>query len=337
MARRLIRSLVLPLVCATAACVPGNRTLPHTSLAAYVAELKNRIPGSGTNAFVAPPQADVDAFQAAMAKLLAGDTTGATSAMNPLGYDVLLLNDQPFQKSYLVAEERQSGFRGLGTYVVDPTGFARNIVVEGPHPLFDADTENESQRIFQEIGARALFIGGTHRCANPAQASPCSGTTNACEGKTQPYRVSDAPHFVGNFINAAHAASVALASRPKSFSVHGNASSAVDVELSDGTRNDAPPTADVNRLREALAARSVSVGSCNAAADRNTFSLNLCGTDDTEGRHSNGSPDACGAAANAASGFFLHIEQHPNVRANPAALIDAIKEVLPPDGASSRR
>jgi hypothetical protein len=36
--------------------------------------------------------------------------------MNPLGYDVYFLNDQIYGKTYLVAEERQTGFRGLGTY-----------------------------------------------------------------------------------------------------------------------------------------------------------------------------------------------------------------------------
>ena len=53
--------------------------------------------------------------------------------------------------------------------------YARNVIVEVPHPIFDINTPEEGSDIFQGLAARALFIAGTHRCANPDTQSGCSG------------------------------------------------------------------------------------------------------------------------------------------------------------------
>lgn len=128
---------------------------------------------------------------------------------------------------------------------------------------------------------------------------------------------------------AAHAAGLQLDPQPISLNLHGNSSEPVEVTLSDGTRIPGSETALVHRLRNALLARSVSVGSCNWPDDGLT-AQNLCGTTNVQGRLSNGSPKACRTGATAASGLFLHIEQHLNIRNDPAPLIDALIEVLSP-------
>ena len=56
---------------------------------------------------------------------------------------------------------------------------------------------------------------------------------------------------------------------------------------------------------------------------------NLCGTTNAQGRLSNGSPEACRMNAASASGLFLHIEQHRNIRDDPSLLIQALQDVLP--------
>jgi hypothetical protein len=84
----------------------------------------------------------------------------------------------------------------------------------------------------------------------------------------------------------------------------------------------------VHRLRNALAARAVTVGSCNWPDDALT-AQNLCGTTNVQGRLSNGSPESCSTSATTASGLFLHIEQHLNIRNDPTLLIEALQEVLP--------
>jgi hypothetical protein len=82
----------------------------------------------------------------------------------------------------------------------------------------------------------------------------------------------------------------------------------------------------VNRLRAALRANGASAGSCNLAADGVS---QLCGVTNVQGRLSNGSSDACAANATGSTGLFLHVEQHINIRREPAPLINALKEVFP--------
>ena len=303
--------------------------LPYTSLKAYVVDLKASIrqnAGRGSNAFGAPSADQVEAFRLAMQQLLRGDVSSAISSLDALNYDLNTLNDES-GKSYLVAQERSTGFRGQGAYIIDPK-YVRNVIVEVPHPIADANTPEEGAEVFQGLAARGLFIAGTHRCANPDTPSGCSGMTTACGGGSIPVRISDAPHFTGNFMYAGHRAALQLDPAPISLNLHGNSSEPVDVTLSDGTRRAGVETALVHQLRNALLARSVTVGSCNWPPDGLT-AHNLCGTTNAQGRLSNGSPEACTVNAASASGLFLHIEQHRNIRDDPAALIGALQEVLP--------
>jgi hypothetical protein len=262
----------------------------------------------------------------AIQQLLLGKVSSGMSKLNALNYDLNKLNDKS-GRSYLIARERSTGLRGLGTYIID-LKYARNVIVEAPHPIFDANTPEEGADIFQGLAARGLFIAGTHRCANKNTPSGCSGTTTACGDGSIPVRISDAPHFTQNFMFAAHRAALQLSPQPIMLNLHGNSSEPVDVTLSDGTRIAGARTALVQRLRNALLARSVKVGSCNWPADGLTAD-NLCGTTNAQGRFSNGSPEACTRNAASASGRFLHIEQHRNIRDDPAALIQALQEVLP--------
>ncbi len=326
MKRALRITVITALILMSAATVRAQGTLPYTSLSAFITDLKASIPRAGTEAFVEPSPADRDAFRVAMQQLLTGDVPSALTSLDALNYDLKFLNDLDFVKSYLVAQERSAGFKGLGTYIVDPN-FDRNLVMEVPHPIFDINTPEEGTAIFQNIGARALLIAGTHRCANLGTPSGCSGTTTAC-GSSQPYRISDAPHFTGNFMHAAHEASLSLTDPPVTFNLHGNNSEVPDIELSDGTKNVAPDTATVNRLRNALEARLASVASCNWTPD-DPPSLNKCGTANVQGRRSNDSSEPCTLDPPAASGRFLHIEQHRNIRDDPSVLIDALLEVFP--------
>jgi hypothetical protein len=303
--------------------------LPYTSLKAYIVDLKASIQqhaGVGSNAFIAPPADQLDGFRLTMQQLLLGDVASAINGLDALNYDLNSLNDDS-GKSYLVAQERSTGFRGLGTYLVD-LNYARNVIVEVPHPIFDINTPEEGSDIFQGLAARALFIAGTHRCANPDTESGCSGTTTACGGGSIPVRISDAPHFTGNFMYAGHSAALQLDPQPISLNLHGNSSEPVDVTLSDGTRVAGADTDLVQQLRTALLARSVNVGSCNRPADGLT-AQNLCGTTNAQGRLSNGSLEACRINATSASGLFLHIEQHRNIRDDPSLLIQALQDVLP--------
>jgi len=300
--------------------------LPYTSLDQYVRDLKATIPGRGSNAFIEPNPTEIDQFGGAMQALLIGDLDTAREILDGVYYDLFVLNDDS-GKSYLVAQERASPFRGQGTYIVDPQ-YARNVIVEVPHPLWDVNTPEEGVAILQGVEARALFIAGTHRCANPDTPSGCQGTTTSCDTGSIPVRISDAPHFTRNFMYAAHGATLQLVPAALSLNIHGNTAEPYGIQISDGTRVHSDETPLVNRLRFALRDRvGADAGSCNWADD-NLQARNLCGTDNAQGRLSNDSLEPCTQAADGPSGLFVHIEQHRYYRDNPGALIDALQEVL---------
>ena len=129
---------------------------------------------------------------------------------------------------------------------------------------------------------------------------------------------------------AGHSAALQLDPKPISLNLHGNSTEPVDVTLSDGTLFAGLDTDLVQQLRRALKARigESKVKSCNWPRDRLT-AKNLCGTTNAQGRLSNGSPEPCRMDATSASGLFLHIEQHQNIRDDPSLLIQALQDVLP--------
>src|SRR5881296_253830 len=119
------------LLCLGRIRLDAQMTLPQSSLAAYIVELKTRIPGAGSEAFVEPSLEERESFVPCMQMMLLGDVGGAVACMTSLNYDLNYLTDSGFGKTYLVVEERSSGFKGLGTYIADPD-YARNIVIAVP-------------------------------------------------------------------------------------------------------------------------------------------------------------------------------------------------------------
>lgn len=305
----------------------AQTSLKATPILNWVHALKATLPEAGSNAYVQPSPADAEAFRTAITQVLGGKIKEGMTRLNALNYDLSYLPDGTGQ-TYLVVVEKSAGFRGLGTYIINPR-YQRNVALEVPHPLFDTSTPEEGAQLFTGLGARILSIAGTHRCASAA-ASSCTGKTKACSpGESQAFRVSDMGHSLPSFFQGAHQASSEAGMI--AISLHGNSSEAPDVEVSDGTNTPQAAGTLVIRFRNALAAKGVRVASCNWADD-SPESLSLCGTTNVQGRFSNGSPDACAREATKGSGSFLHIEQHLSIRKEPAALIAAAASVLPAVG-----
>jgi hypothetical protein len=100
------------------------------------------------------------------------------------------------------------------------------------------------------------------------------------------------------------------------------------VSLSDGTSREVTASAPVSRLAAALVAEGVEeVTSCNSGAGV-PRQLHLCGSTNVQGRHLNGSPQACTVSASAASGRFVHLEQSSAVRADPSTILDAFAQAF---------
>lgn len=320
--------------CALAAMGAAQDKLAYKHLPAYLADVKAALPLKGSNGFHEPSAAERTRFTECMGFVFAGEVERAQTCLRSVHYDLGLLEDTPFHAEYLVVSEHPGNSKGLGTYIVN-NEYWRNVVLEVPHPLFDAGTLEESIEVFQKTGLRALFVAGTHRCANLGEAG-CSGTTDACGKPAMPYRASDAAHFDRNFFTAAHQAVLRLASQPVAISVHGNGEEPVDAELSDGTRVPAPPDALILRLRNALKAQGVRTGSCNSPADF-PGNFTLCGESNVQGRLTNGSKSCCKENAHKPAGMFVHIEQRRAMRENPMFLITAVRKVFSADGPGAPR
>lgn len=307
-----------------------DEQLSVPSLDRFVRTVKGAIAREGSERFVQPSEREMEIFVECMRALLEGKTGEARLHAEGLSLRVETVLDAATGKTYIVAREDPAGTRGAGTYIVNPR-FERNLIVGVPHPLYDVGTPDVGRRIFEDLGARALFIAGAHRCAS-ATTSDCSGTFPACGGG--PPRISDVAHNARTFFQAAHRAALNFASPPRALSIHGQSSEPTEVIISDGTALRAPAAADVNRLRSRLLESGLTVRCCNAPDEPES---EMCGSTNVQGRLYNGSADPCRTPARKASGLFLHIEQSRSVRDDPLALIAALKEVIPAEMDAGRK
>jgi hypothetical protein len=205
-------------------------------------------------------------------------------------------------------------------------GDARKVIVEVPHTVFDYYTLEQGVAAFRELGARALLVSGSHRCAS-SKVSSCDGASDVCGG-SGPFRESDAAHATETIFQRAHEL---LADRFRDdvvLSLHGMDAKQGAI-LSDGTTIETSSTAVVSRLAgelgELYPEHPITV--CSGLAG--PMSEELCGTTNVQGRHLNGSEDACREGATRSSGRFLHLEQSTRLRREPAPLIEALRRVIP--------
>jgi hypothetical protein len=284
------------------------------------------IPPAGSEAFVAVAGADRTAFTQLVKRALSGQLVVAAD-LSRLRYKTHLhvAVDAAGRPDLAVWTEETSGFRGQGTYVfaASPT---RNVVLEVPHPITDGGTLEEGVFLMQRLGARALFIAGTERCAD-RELSPCGRhePTRACDDLI---RMSDAAHFTDDLFQAAHAAAAALESAPITVSLHTHVEVLGEplIMISDGTRRPAAQASLTGRMRAALWEHGLQTASCNWPADG---TLRLCGDGNVQGRLSNGAVDACLDEPVASLEHFLYIEQVLSLADVPDTLLGALEAVMP--------
>jgi hypothetical protein len=200
------------------------------------------------------------------------------------------------------------------------------LVLEAPHAYFDLDTLKEGRVLFGALSARALLVSGTHRCANDL-ASSCSGMTGVCadEGR-QPYRNSDMAHRTGTLFQAVHEAITEQWSQTTVISLHGFTDTGVS--LSDGTTDPTTEDSTVARMAAALESEfsDADITVCNDYPGA-TREVRLCGSTNVQGRHLNGSADACTMRASQAGGRFIHMEQSRTIRDAPDRVAEALGQV----------
>jgi hypothetical protein len=277
-----------------------------------------------TDSYRPPPSAMPDGVAAAVTALAASRVDEARAAAEAVGY---VLCRGVGDEASLVLVRPAADATGHAFLAIRTNASARALVLEAPHPIFDADSDAEAVAIFQATRARAVMIAGTHRCAS-ARASGCSGTADAC-GVGEPVRESDMAHAVDSVYQAAHLALASAYADAWFVGVHGFAGPGASV--SNGTSDPVPATSRSARLALALHARfGDEVTTCNDFGDATiTRDVRVCGTWDVQARALQGSVDACTMEGPAATDRFVHVEQAPAYRPGRASdVAAAILEVL---------
>jgi hypothetical protein len=291
----------------------------------------------GSDALVVPSTAARDAFAQTVYAVLGGDEGAACTL--PASYRLMRMVDAAAGPLRVVAEVDASGKPApalyYGTFAAPrtvPTP-SRALVVEAPHPIFDIATELQATAVFVQTAARMLLVAGAHRCAD-VDASACSGTTNACNGVVEPYRVSDAAHEDALPFYALHALVSDGDASLEFLQLHGNGEPCPTALVSDcsGAWSDAGPTA---ALAASLVSQGVAVGPCGAGTYP-TSSCDLCGTDNVEARYTAGAGAAACTQMGTAYGRFVHVEQQLSLRQAPDAgvtgwspLVAAVEAAFP--------
>ncbi len=262
---------------------------------------------SRSEAYEPPEDTELGPMQTALVELFGG--ARVRNGFLGVGYDLTKIEEDG--GTFLVVREIQS--RGRASLVYNPDA-SNDLVVQVPHAGYDTDTWEQGAAIFQTLGARALVINGSHRCANE-QPSGCDGTTPAC-GDPDWYRESDAAHFDANMFQTMTAALDEAYPAALFVQLHGfgwDGSGAV-AHVSDGTDTAADTTHVANRFKahlESSLPEGFRAASCNDAADTDAM---LCGTNNVQGRLLNGVADTCSTGATASSQRFLHVEQALDLR-----------------------
>ncbi|MBK6684615.1 MAG: hypothetical protein IPG45_09075 [Deltaproteobacteria bacterium] len=206
-------------------------------------------------------------------------------------------------------------------------GPARPLVVQAPHPFFEAGTLDEAEALFERLNARAMLVAGAHRCASTGRLA-CSGSTSVCDKRPGPFRASDAGHAPASTFQVLHEALSDLYPEAWSLSLHGMTGTGIIV--SNGSSGQVGPDSPVALLAEALKVGypDQPIATCNEYAGGEIETL-LCGTTNAQGRYLNEVDDVCAELATRSTDRFLHLEQSVAARAHPEPLYQALDLVVP--------
>lgn len=331
------------------ATVDGRRLIRATgSIAEYIGNLRvtffpeRRISAATDQLpsdFKVPSLARQNDFAALVQKCLDAQWESANTDAAALGYELVQFRDtSTFNTFYILREidfPGQTGFTGGGTYIFDPSISARqDLVIQVPHPIFDALTLEQSGRMIPLVRPRVVMIAGTHR-NNSTLLTGCDGTFQ----NGDPYRISDVAHYTDTLFHATHKHLMAgLPATTRFIQLHGFCCSVdygitEDVVISEGF-NAAPAPSSLARLWK----NEINAQNFLANGDEDLTEAGLYGdgltvlgaTNNIQGRLLNGVAigTECTTAATGSTGRFIHIEQDLDVREEPDHIAIALSLAL---------
>jgi len=305
-----------------------------------------RIPRMTTQSrdYPTPDEAQLTLARRAFEQLAKGHYERGALLLSHLGFETTRVEDDG--PSYYLVQEPT--IRGWGYYVVNPNT-ETPLIVEAPHAENDAHTDEQAIDVLLKLNARALLVSTAYRCATRVR-SRCSGRTLACEYRKQrwaPYRISDVAHTERAIFHVAHAALFEQWNDSLVVQLHGfdrRPGRRMHFIVSDGTRRrrrrDSLSNRLVRLLRRHVRPRR-SVLSCNNPERLPGSAPPLCGTQNVQGRHANGSANPCRRSPRRSRNRFVHIEQSldartPGGKIDPQTLLFALIDLLPPHAVGSK-
>jgi hypothetical protein len=311
---------------------PSWAALPLCSGGVIAAAIAPQLPKSaGADAFTPWAGDGWEGVTGLITTLQSGDIDTALEALAAVAYTACRGSDAEAELLLFTPTESGTGH----ARAVWRMGAARALVLEAPHPVFDMDTGVEAATLFEATQARGLIVSGTHRCVSDVP-SGCDGTTKVCTGSSAPYPLTDMAHVGVSLFQAFHEAfqagleDLAISADNWEYlliSVHGMAGDGIS--LSNGTSSEGDVDSLPAKLYLALkgALPDAYVTSCNSFEGA-VVDKRLCGSTNTQGRHTNGVVEPCTTSALAASGRFAHMEQALEIRQSPAPVAEALLEVF---------
>lgn len=279
---------------------------------------------SNSNSFKVPVQREQTAWNEIVKSILAKHFKQAEEIIrkNKFPYKLILFTEKSNGREYLLLEENPPE-KGWGFYVFD-LETKSPLAIEIPHPVSDGNTELQGIEAFLQTRARAFLLAGTHRRTNE-KLSVCTQATDESQ-----YAESDVAHSVATMFHQTHETLVNEKKDTIAVQLHGMKKCDIcpDVFMSSGTKH-IPKNAA--KLLDCLKNKKIEAG----IYDGKTSTCPLIASTNVQGRFSNGEKaNACNKYAETSPepGFFIHIEQEPNIRGNKKnrqAVIDALKCAFP--------
>mgnify|MGYP003288253456 CR=1 FL=1 len=253
------------------------------------------------------------AIEASLADGATGDWCGVKTQASVAGYAIVRFYDTDSGRWFVYAYDTTP----FGQAYVFINPFAkRNLVIEVPHEDFESGTKTQGAHLFKALAARALLINKEHRCSDSAP-SPCSGATDVCGGRNNPFREFDVAHHTANTFHLVHRRYTDRDLVTKFVQLHGFDALPGDMaEIGDGTTTDyAAESVSVlfaHNLGKYVP-KPAAVDSCQQYAGDPPSGL--CGSSNVQARYTNNpGGDACLTFTSTYSARFLHLEQGEPLR-----------------------
>ncbi len=264
------------------------------------------MPGSSGDNYSDPNSTQLTTWENTLNELLLNNYQAASDSANTIGYNLIEFTDNTFTPNRIYYALESQGSHYWGSYVYYPD-FCRSVVVQSPHPKRDANTGNQGIHVFKETESFFYMLSGTHRC-NSSSFTSCTGTTSACSGSSEPYRISDLAHTTTSVFQKTTEVLFNYNSDIHFVQLHGFAKLSTDpyVILSNGTQ--VTPSPDYlslfkDKLFEADNTLTFKIAHIDLTWTR------LRGFFNTQGRFINSSVNACNNNATNSQGRFFHVEQ----------------------------